>query len=167
MKKLLLYFITAGVVFAASAGISWIVNPPPLASAMQAESGAEPAAESKDGSHRSTDHRTASPTASGRRADDARVSRIPSLEDTVRLAANLRERLNAVQKRELQLEARQRHLDLVYQDIRLERAALESLRKRVAEELQLIEKKVRVAEEAKKHSKDRKIEEKKPTRGGK
>jgi flagellar motility protein MotE (MotC chaperone) len=57
----------------------------------------------------------------------------PGVEETVRLASSLRDRAAQVREREDQLTARQRQLELVIENIRSERAAIDELR----EELEL------------------------------
>jgi hypothetical protein len=155
MKKLILYALTAAIVFSAAAVVSWFLNPPPLASAMPSEAGSESHSEKKQEVifHPAANH-DASVSATVRHGEETRPSRSSATEEAVRLAASLRERLAAVQQRETQIENRQKQLDLVYQDIRLERVALESLQKQVSAELQLIQKKVRALEDAKQPSKD-------------
>jgi flagellar motility protein MotE (MotC chaperone) len=52
----------------------------------------------------------------------------PGVEETVRLASSLRERAALVREREDQLSARNRQLELVIENIRTERAAIDELR---------------------------------------
>src|SRR5262249_16153755 len=72
---------------------------------------------------------------------------------------NLRERLGAVREKEAQLDARQQRLELVYQDIKSERSALDELRKQVSDELKAVEDKMTVVERKRVES-EQKIQDK-------
>jgi flagellar motility protein MotE (MotC chaperone) len=63
----------------------------------------------------------------------------PGIEETVQLASSLRDRAATVRERETQLVARQKQLELVYEDIRSERAAMDELRKQIGDELKAAE----------------------------
>jgi flagellar motility protein MotE (MotC chaperone) len=76
----------------------------------------------------------------------ARPPYVAGTEQAINLATNLRERLGAVREKEAQLDARQQRLELVYQDIKGERSALDELRKQVSEELKAVEEKMTVVE---------------------
>src|SRR5205085_12626117 len=63
----------------------------------------------------------------------------PGADEAAQLAANLRERLAAVKESEGQVAGRQKQFDLIFKDIRGERAAIDELRKQVNEELKAVE----------------------------
>jgi flagellar motility protein MotE (MotC chaperone) len=73
------------------------------------------------------------------RPDPPRVAVRPPFnqgaDEVVQLANTYRDRLASLRERETQLGARQKQMELVYQDIRGERAAIDELRKQVTEEL--------------------------------
>jgi flagellar motility protein MotE (MotC chaperone) len=135
MKKVLSLGLTALVLFGLSAAASWILR------------GHTTAGESSP----SADATTAEPlelpgksyggsgAAPGRGEAAQRVAvkapYSPGAEEAIQLANTLRDRLTATKERETQLAARQKHLELIYHDIRSERAALDEIRKQVSEEL--------------------------------
>jgi flagellar motility protein MotE (MotC chaperone) len=55
----------------------------------------------------------------------------PSVEETVQLASSLRDRAALVREREYNLNARQKQLEMVIEDIRSERAAIDELRRQL------------------------------------
>jgi flagellar motility protein MotE (MotC chaperone) len=140
MKKGMILIVVALVLFAASALLSNYLQ--------QGKKSATEAA----GSHemRDADTGNGSPTSHGSNtmlsqvsdADTQRVAVRPSYntgaEEVVQLANSYRERLATVRERETQLMARQKQMELVHQDIRGERAAVDELRKQVAEELNAV-----------------------------
>jgi flagellar motility protein MotE (MotC chaperone) len=68
-----------------------------------------------------------------------RPSYTAGAEEAVQLATSLRERLAAVREKENQLAVRQKHLDLIYEDITGERSAIDDLRKQLGDELKALE----------------------------
>ncbi len=132
MKRLLLFTLTALVMFGLSAFVSWKLYPskPPA----EASAEEEPKVADRGGpSGRGSASRPASSL------NLVRPAPTPATEEVTQLAASLRKRLAAVHEKEAQQATRQRILDLVQQDIRTERAALEELRKQAAAELKKAE----------------------------
>jgi flagellar motility protein MotE (MotC chaperone) len=75
-----------------------------------------------------------------------RASYNPEAEGAAQLAANLRNQLDAVKAREQHLTTRQKHLDLIFQDIRSEGAAVDELRKQVDAEMKVLQQKLEALE---------------------
>jgi DNA repair exonuclease SbcCD ATPase subunit len=133
MKRYLLYALAGTMLFAGSATLSlWLqqqARPKAEGDAGQAE---RPAKEKEGG-------KAARETTKGDGGDDLRTVVRPSgpasVEDTTRIANNLRERLKSVREREEQINTRQKELEVIYQDIRGERNVLDELRKQVADEV--------------------------------
>lgn len=137
MKKLVQHLLVALTTFGAAAGASVTLQ--------KMKSAHEPAAAGKEAAHAAADGhgesahaRKPAPHHEGSdheaRADEPpirvamRTSYAPGVEETVRLASSLRDRATHVREREDQLTARQRQLDLVIENIRSERAAIDELR---------------------------------------
>jgi len=135
MKQFLTLIVTSALMFAGSAFVSWNMARPKATPTESAE--AEPAL---PGSARERDREGKTPpahsaTGSPSSLGNARPAHSSGTEEAVQLAANLRARLAQVRDREARLDARQKHLDLIFQDIRAERGAIEDLRKQILEEL--------------------------------
>src|SRR6266446_4056296 len=136
MNKALLFGFLTIVLFAVSASLSWFllgpkINPldltstptistPKLAEHKKATSPPEP---------------LPSVTSVTLPRSVARAPYTAGTDDAVQLAASLRERLSAQREKEDKFVAQQKSLELVYQDIRGERGAIDELRKQVTEEL--------------------------------
>ncbi len=84
---------------------------------------------------------------------------VAGTDRAISLASSLRDRLGVVRDKEAQLDARQQRLELVYQDIKGERNALDELRKQVSDELKAVEEKM-VAVERKKAESEQKMVDK-------
>jgi flagellar motility protein MotE (MotC chaperone) len=87
-----------------------------------------------------------------------RPSYVVGAEETVQLATRLRDRAAAVKEREAQLTTRQTQLQLIVEDIRAERAAIDELRKQIQEELRAVADQTRLLEEKKLETEQRQTE---------
>ncbi|MBI3462419.1 MAG: hypothetical protein HY000_05075 [Planctomycetes bacterium] len=67
---------------------------------------------------------------------------VAGAEQAVQLAANLKEREAKLQERDALFATREAHLQLVYDDLRAERAAIDELRKQLENEVKVLEEKV-------------------------
>jgi flagellar motility protein MotE (MotC chaperone) len=162
MKRTILILLTALVAFAGSALWSWNWQNAQKAATESADSGggtAEPSGKSKEGSSALLDKQEA-PSVAGR----THFPGTALAEEAAQLAANLRERLAAVRVKENQLADKQKQLDLVYQDIRTERAAMEELQKQAAAELKQAEEILAAAERALPGDKPRRPDKNEPVR---
>jgi flagellar motility protein MotE (MotC chaperone) len=145
MKRLVTLVATAILMFGASAAVSWMLTRQQLASAESTETAPTPAAAERERGHQpasAAPRLPATPAAMGLHPVQA-----PGAEETVQLAANLRNRLAEVKEKETRLDARQKHLDLVYKDIRDERVAIEGLHKQILEEIKKAPKPAAAAEQ--------------------
>ena len=109
MKNVVLLVVSALSLFAISAGISMYLNTPAAGK-----------------TSRVPDPEPVKPVSAPAAKADT---------DAVNMAAELKERLDAVKDREAKLAARQKQMDIVLEDIRAERTALDMLRQQVAAEL--------------------------------
>src|SRR5947209_88773 len=130
MKTLITISLTALVLFSVSAAASWLwlsSKTPPAEKATageKAELGKLPSGA------------LSAPGTSGPPQKTAvKPPFTPGTDEAVQLANNLRERLAGVREKEAELTARQKQLEIIRQDIRGERAAIDELRKQVNEEL--------------------------------
>jgi chromosome segregation ATPase len=141
MIKMFFLLVTAALAFAGSAYFSWSWQhrQNTAINSAGADSGAgESAAKGEKASSAKREN--------GSTIGSALPPRSALADEAAQLAASLRERLAAAHVRETQLTERQKQLDLVYQDIRGERAALEELHKETTKELKLAEDKLTAAE---------------------
>jgi flagellar motility protein MotE (MotC chaperone) len=139
MKRILLYVLVPAVLFGASAGVSWWwqrrgAGATAATSASQAGSpSSESAAESPE------------PAATGETSNPAdervavRLSHPHQVEAAIQLMTALEKRREELRRQEETLAQRQKNLELLYNDIRAERAALDALRKQIQEEMRLLE----------------------------
>jgi flagellar motility protein MotE (MotC chaperone) len=171
MKKILMLGLVAVVMFGVSAAGSWKWRQIQLAQ-KESSSGEDETAASTSGDSAGSQHASAAdhsprpgaheePAASStaslpeRRPAPRDAAQLPlavrptytaGVEETVQLAAGLRDRAAAVREREVQLASRQKQLELVYEDIRSERAAIDELRNQVSDELKAVEEQLAAAE---------------------
>jgi flagellar motility protein MotE (MotC chaperone) len=144
MKNLILVIVTGGVLFGLSAGVSYFLRgsasaEPQAASALEDNPDGDtvaPAGRVK----RQGSAPGFSGQAGGADAVPARVKYVPEAEVAVHIANSLREREAAVKKHEEQLVNRESSLEMVFKDIRGERAVVDELRKQVFDELKGVEK---------------------------
>jgi flagellar motility protein MotE (MotC chaperone) len=148
MKKLMTISLTALVLFGASAGISWWLH---KGSALAEEPVPAPDEAAKSNPESSTKNRS---TASGARPAEpglqraaARVPYSPAAEEAVQLANGLRDRLAAVREHESQVNAREKQMELVLEDIRGERSAIDALRKTLNDELKAADDRISTIEQ--------------------
>src|SRR5262245_39126604 len=128
MKKLFTMLLVAGVLFSLSAGVSWFLQPPPKTpdpdesadQALKPGKGNKPAAQPGD----------AMPSI-GTLRPALRAPQNPDTESVVQMANSLRNQMDAVRNREQQLSARQRSLDLIFQDMRKDRDDMLELQKKI------------------------------------
>jgi flagellar motility protein MotE (MotC chaperone) len=139
MKKMLLFGLTAGALFAISASVSYVLRRAPIPPAEHKADGDEtPLAETD---RPGIDVR-GMPAAAGAEATSrvaVRTPYVPEAEVAVQLASSLRDRETALKQREAKLLSRENNLELVFKDIRTERAGVDDMRKQVAAELQAVE----------------------------
>lgn len=135
MKKFMVIALVGGVLFGLSAAGSWYMHkskvPPEEAQADATSTGTEFVGKSERNS-------ATAPAASGAQRTAVRPPHTPGAEEVVQLANTYRDRLASVKEREAQLAARQKQLELIYQDIRGERSAIDELRKQVTEEMKAV-----------------------------
>ena len=140
MKKGIILIVVALVLFAASALVSHYLQQGKKTGTESASTHEVRDGDAWDGSAAGRAANTAPSMAPD--ADTQRVAVRPSYntgaEEVVQLANSYRDRLAGVRERETQLTARQKQMDLIHQDIRGERAAVDELRKQVAEELNAV-----------------------------
>lgn len=143
MWKLLSIGLTAVVLFAASAGVSWYLR---YLAESKAEHESPKAAEPE-----SAFTKPKAPAANPLREQPAtnpslqaavRPPYNPEAEGTVQLASKLRERLDSIHAQEEQLASRQKNLELIFQDIRAERAGIDDKRRQVVNLLKAVEEKM-------------------------
>ncbi len=148
MKKLVVLVLVAGVLFGLSAGGSWMWRHHSKPHEEE-EAGHESLIATKpENMGKSKDGPVAGYAAAPQRSA-VRPPYTAGADEAVQLASNLRERLAAVKERETQLAARQKQLQLIYNDIRSERSAVDELRKQVGEELKAVKEKMDAAERKK------------------
>jgi flagellar motility protein MotE (MotC chaperone) len=139
MKRFLLYGLTGTMLFAASATVSlWMQQQqvhPKTADGEKNEHASKSADKEPAGKGK---HETAKADSAEELRPVVRPSGPPSPEDTVRLANSLRDRMKAVREKEEQVNARQKQLEMIYQDIRTERNVLDELRKQVGDEMKAL-----------------------------
>ncbi len=144
MKRLLLYGFVATLLFTVSASLSlWMqgwkfpAEEAGKAAKTPPRKAAEPGAKSPG---------DAAPAPAEDLRPAVRPNSLPASEEAVQLANSLRDRIKAVREREEQLNARQKQLELVYQDIRGERTVLDEMRKQVNDELKALTEKLSAVE---------------------
>jgi hypothetical protein len=148
MKKLIPLLLVGLITFGASAFLSW---------KWQA-SGAAPAVSGDQGSgHEPTtelgpERTTARTGKQGQPASHASAgSSRASAEEVIPLLENLQKQRAALRQKETQFNARQRQLDLIYQSIRDERAAMEKLVQEFRDELREMEEQTKAPVKPKPH----------------
>jgi flagellar motility protein MotE (MotC chaperone) len=138
MKKILAYGITAATFFGIAFTVSWFNRGSRAGTAEMPQAQGVAIPKRREYDKRRDPAQLGSPT----KASALRPPYVAGAEETTQLAANLRDRLTAVKEKESQLEDRQKHLELIYQDIRTERSAIEDLRRQAADELRLVDQKI-------------------------
>jgi flagellar motility protein MotE (MotC chaperone) len=149
-KALIIGFISL-VLFIVSASASWYVQALKMPQA-NASAGAEKVRPSTSSSTTRRPEASLPGAALSEAEPERTAARPPYVAGTdraINLASSLRDRLGAVRDKEAQLDARQQRLELVYQDIKGERAALDELRKQVSDELKAVEDKMAAVEHKK------------------
>ncbi|GBD35372.1 hypothetical protein HRbin36_00484 [bacterium HR36] len=141
MKRLLLYIAVPAILFAASAGVSWWWQRQrePLGSSTPGQR-SETASASNEASAETQE--TASADASSSSSAErvaVRLSHPHQIEAAVQLMTALEKRREELRRQEETLAQRQKNLELLYNDIRGERSALDALRKQIQEEMRLLE----------------------------
>jgi flagellar motility protein MotE (MotC chaperone) len=140
VKKLLIAGLVMVALFGISAAASWYLRERADATkGSQAGSETQATAKLDRKFLQTTPSDEAIPASSPADRSGARPSYTAGAEEAVQLATSLRERLAAVRDKENQLAVRQKHLDLVYEDITGERGAIDDLRKQLADEMKALE----------------------------
>lgn len=146
MKRVLLYLLIGAILFGVSAGASWWWQQhrrpgetAPGSATPDQNAAASPAADADSGE------------AGGAGAASERVAvRLPQshqVEAAVQLMTTLEKRREELRRQEELLNTRQKNLELLYNDIRAERAALDALRKQISEEMRILEEQARKLDE--------------------
>lgn len=133
MKQMINLSLVALTMFALAAGASWTWDRMSATDEPATETNAHATGKSPHDAEESADSHRPSPLHPAPVEEPpARVAvqstYAPGVEETVKLASSLRDRAALVREREDQLATRQRQLELVMEDIRSERAAIEGLR---------------------------------------
>ncbi|MGH7168676.1 MAG: MotE family protein [Gemmataceae bacterium] len=139
MKKLLIVGVTSLILFGVSASASYFWQ-------QKQKQGHTESAEHLDPTHKeSTRHGKLSPASTTSHASESTPARAavrpaynPGAEEIARLTNELRTRLAGVREREEQLTARKKQVELVHEDIRGERVALDELRAQVKSEMEAL-----------------------------
>jgi flagellar motility protein MotE (MotC chaperone) len=142
MKKIVLMLALILVLFGISAGASWFLRQGQLDVAKQSDS-SDPHIP-KTPNSQETPNTPAAGTPELRPA--VRPPFNPEVDSAAQLASNLRSQMDALKTREQQFITRQKTLDLIYQDLRTERAAVDDLRKQLNDELKGLSNKVEFLE---------------------
>lgn len=132
MKKVLAIALTTGILFLGSATASYLWQ---KKQAEHAHAEGEKPAHGNERGQTSPSSVPASMLPNEPQRAAVRPPYNPGAEEIARLTSELRSRLATVREREEQLAARKKQVDLIMQDIRGERAALDELRKQVKNEL--------------------------------
>ncbi len=167
MKKILGFGILTLLLFGVSASVSWFLQGPktPSGDLTATPKASPPKIAERSKRSQSTPGAQAPPPAEVPPRSVARPPYTPGTDDAVQLAASLRERLAAVREKEDKLTSQQKNLELVYQDIRGERGAIDELRKQVGDELKAVDGKMgdvereRAKAEEKRQETDKKVTE--------
>ena len=136
MNKLLLVGMTSLVLFGISGAASYLLQQQKQA-AHPSEAPAVKALPALSGREQ------AGPRSGGRESDEPLRAAVrppynPGTEEVARLTGELRSRLAAARAGEKQAEARRKQLELIQNDLRDERAAIDDLRKQVKKELEAV-----------------------------
>jgi len=161
MNKVLILGFISLVLFLLSASASWYLRAVKMPQSGESATADKTHATAADAARRNQDGApaiVALPAAEIEKSA-ARPPYVAGTEQALNLATNLRERLGAVRDKEAQLDARQKRLELIYQDIRGERGAIDELRKQVSNELKAVEGKMAAVERQRSES-EQKIQEK-------
>lgn len=144
MKRLILALFVGGVLFGVSGYVSWH---------LKGSKGASEDATASQPQVRSEKVRGFIPSESGvpspkfAPAPAIRPQGSPDPENVVQLANNLRTQLESVRAKEQQLSVRQKNLEVIYQDLKSERSALDEVRNLVNAELKSLLEKLATLEE--------------------
>jgi flagellar motility protein MotE (MotC chaperone) len=133
VKKMIVMGGLVLVLFGISAGASWFLQQDNHSAADHAEADPFADKQAKAGAHQGGSF--------GGAADVRPAVRPPfnqSADDAAQLAANLRNQMEALRTREQQFTVRQKSLEIIYQDIRSERAAIDELRKQLNDEMKAL-----------------------------
>jgi flagellar motility protein MotE (MotC chaperone) len=131
MKKLLVMVTVISVLFGISAGASWYLRHSQAAAGDHGD-GTEPIAEKAQKSPANQPLHSSPPT---ELRPAVRPSMSAEVDSAAQLANNLRTQSDALRAREQQFATRQKSLELICQDIRGERVAMDDLRKQLNEDL--------------------------------
>jgi flagellar motility protein MotE (MotC chaperone) len=129
LKKLIFMAGVIVVLFGLSAAASWFLRQAQVISADHGEISVAENGPKSPGSHGVT---ASAPT---EMRPAVRPSVNPEVDNAAQLANSLRTQMDALRTREQQFTARQKSLELICQDIHLEKSAMDELRKQMNEEL--------------------------------
>lgn len=141
MKKVLLYIGVPALLFGLSAAASWWWQRQHAASPSPPRQTGDKAALHGETISSSTSEVPSSNNERDQTSDRiaVRLSHPHQVEAAVQLMTTLEKRREELRRQEEALTQRQKNLELVYNDIRAERAALDALRKQIQEEMRLLE----------------------------
>jgi len=156
MLRVALILATGLGVFAISAALSWNLHGSKLGPSRPEPVQAEEQELKSDGtevdaellSEETDEHyATAEPEASEPLPVNVRPEYVPGTEEVLQLAADLKKRMEVVQKREADVENKLTQLKIVYQDIKSEQQVIDELKKQVQLELQAVTEQMNKLEE--------------------
>lgn len=150
MKKLLLIGVIAVVLFGTSAGVSWYLRhlqdgkSEHETTALEAEPGhkSPPAHGAATVAHGETAAPASGPAPSPSLPTAVRAPYNPEAESAVQIATSLKQRMDAIHVREEHLSNRQKNLELIFENIRTERAAIDEKRKEVSNLMKAVQEKM-------------------------
>lgn len=67
---------------------------------------------------------------------------LPESESLTQMSASLKAQMDAIKSKEKQLTVRQKNIEAIYEDLKKERGELDELRKKIAEEMKLLNEKI-------------------------
>jgi hypothetical protein len=143
MKKIIVLGSLTLVLFGLSAAASWYLKGLKPATTQAAKDG-KPATE-KSAEKAQESAKIATPASAPLRSA-VRPAFVDSADDAVALAERLRQQNAIIREKETKLADRQKSMDLVYGDVKGERASIDEMRKQVADELKAVEEKMVVVE---------------------
>jgi flagellar motility protein MotE (MotC chaperone) len=139
MKRILVVFVVGVLLFGASAGVSWFLQ------RRAADLAHDPSAPEKAGKGASLPGGGSVMTESAGRPA-IRPSPVPNPDNVAQLAANLRHQQEIMRQKEQQVLARQKHLELIFQDMKNERKTLDDIRAQIGDEMKTLQEKMEALE---------------------
>jgi flagellar motility protein MotE (MotC chaperone) len=129
-------FVIAVALFALAAGVSWYLQGPPASTDSEEKSA--------KASHEPRRVKTATPEIAPRSLPRNPVS--PEAERMAAFAASLEKQQDSIKNREQHVVVREKQLDLIHEEIKRDQKKLDTVRKDVESELQLVQEKLDILE---------------------